>query len=309
MGVKRSALAVRPGIVAAYAAATASVPLLCVAVALLQPVHRVAPPEPAASAAPSALDTSDPDAVRALAGMWWWKQLPGVEGSDVGFYYFHGDGKGLYRYGKVGLANTHSFDYDVEGGTLVLQFRKTGVRHELKYELDAQGEIDWLTLDYDPETQTHGARYFRDRPGPIDPHRPRADADAADSLGQPPAGHMWIDLQRYATGGMAFGIYHFRAAGIDGRGVGWFHRGDFDDWSTEAFTYRIAGETLDIHFTLADRREQTPFVVEPGEPRVLRLQSDARDYGHPHAYLDMGVSFGSLPPGAWSLGLDYNRTE
>ncbi len=303
--MKRSASAVRPGIVAAYAAATASVPLACLAAVLWQPIERVEPPGLAAQGVPTAVQASDADAVRALAGMWWWKQLPGVDGSDVGFYYFHGDGKGLYRYGQVGLVNTHSFDYDVQGDTLVLQFRKTGVRHELRYALDAQGELDWLTLDYDPETQTRDARYFRDRPGPIEPH------GASDPLGQPPAGHMWIDLQRYATGGMAFGMYHFRPAGIDGRGVGWFHRGDFDDWSTEAFTYRIAGETIDLHFTIADRREQTRFAVEPGdagEPRTLRLATDPRDYGHPHAYLDMGVSFGSLPPAAWAMKL-YNRTE
>src|SRR5688500_11092207 len=67
----------------------------------------------------------DPDAVAQLAGIWW-RYERGVEGDPVRFYYFHGDGKGLYRYGRVGLTNTNSFDYDVEDTHLVLRFRKTG---------------------------------------------------------------------------------------------------------------------------------------------------------------------------------------
>ena len=295
---------VRSGVVAMYAAATAAVPLLVLSSSLWQPIERVRPVEPDAVAVQTPT-VSDTEAVRALAGMWWWKQLPGLDGSDVGFYYFHGDGKGLYRYGKVGLANTHSFDYDVVDDTLVLHFRKTGVRHEIPFEIESRDGVDWMTLGHDPETEVDGARYFRDRPGPIDPHvTPTAD------LGQPPAGHMWIDLQRYATGGMGFHMYQFRPAGLDGRGVGWFHRGDFDDWSTEAFSYRIAGDQISIDFTLAERREVTTFRVESnGERRTLRLQTDPRDYGHPHAYVDMGVSFGSLPPQAWGVVVAQSLTE
>jgi hypothetical protein len=301
---------VRPRVVAAYAAVTASVPLMVASASFWQPVERVQPPPVAEVEALSpTARTSDTEAVRALAGMWWWKSLPGLDGSDIGFYYFHGNGQGLYRYGKVGIANTHSFDYDVVGDTLVIEFRKTGVRHELPFEVESDGDIDWLTLGYDPETQTSGARYFRDQPGPIAPHVDPA-ADASSDLGQPPAGHMWIDLQRYATGGMGFHMYQFRPAGIDGRGVGWFHRGDFDDWSTEAFTYRISGEEISMHFTVADRHEVSAFGVEDTEPRTLRLATDPNDYWHPHAYVDMGVSFGSLPPSAWALSVDvYSRTE
>ncbi len=296
---------VRPRVIAAYAAVTASVPLMVWTASLWQPVQRVQPVDPAEVTPEADVRTSDAEAVRALAGMWWWKELPGHDGTDIGFYYFHGNGQGLYRYGKVGIANTHSFHYDVAGDTLIIEFKKTGVRHELRYSVESDGDIDWLTLGYDPETEVRGARYFRDRPGPIEPHTPRS----AD-LGQPPAGHMWIDLQRYATGGTGFHMYQFRPAGIDGRGVGWFHRGDFDDWSTEAFTYRIAGEEISMHFTVADRHEVTAFEVQDGERRTLRLQTDPRDYWHPHAYLDMGVSFGSLPPSAWALGVDiYSRTE
>lgn len=290
-------------VIAAYAAITASVPLIAVGTSMLAPVERVEPVE-AVRVAAREVGVTDAEAVRELAGMWWWKSLPGPEGSDVGFYYFHGDGKGLYRYGKVGIVNTHSFDYDVVGDALVIEFRKTGVRHELPYAVESEGEIDWLTLGYDPETKTHGARYFRDRPGPIEPHT------VAGELGQPPAGHMWIDLQGYATGGMGFHMYQFRPAGIDGRGVGWFHRGDFDDWRTEAFTYRIAGDTISMHFTFADRRELSRFEVEDAQPRVLHLEADPRDYWHPHAYDDMGVSFGSAgADAAWALGLPYSRTE
>lgn len=303
---------VRPSVVAAYAAVTASIPLMVVSLSLMQPIEQVEPVDVGDVGGDATTPTgpTDVEAVRALAGMWWWKSLPGLDGSDVGFYYFHGDGKGLYRYGKVGLVNTHSFDYDVRDGTLVLEFRKTGVRHELPFAVESEGAIDWLTLDYDPETQTHGARYFRDQPGPIAPHPApdqATDHVAGSNLGQPPAGHMWIDLERYATGGIGFHMYQFRPAGIDGRGVGWFHRGDFDDWTTEAFTYRIAGAQVSMHFTLADRSEVSGFSVDPEKPRTLRFEADPSDFWHPHAYLDMGVSFGSAS--AWAVDVPYSRTE
>lgn len=65
-----------------------------------------------------------------------------------------------------------------------------------------------------------------------------------------------------------------------------------------------------MHFTVADRHEVSAFGVEDTEPRTLRLASDPNDYWHPHAYVDMGVSFGSLPPSAWALSVDvYSRTE
>ena len=34
------------------------------------------------------------------------------EGDPMRFYFFHPDGFGIYRYGKVGLTNTHSFGLD-----------------------------------------------------------------------------------------------------------------------------------------------------------------------------------------------------
>ncbi len=308
-----SARASRP-VIAVYAAATAAVPALSLAVLAWGPVPQVEPvavsaPTTAVPVATATATATDSDAVQALAGIWSKHEL-GLDGDPVAFYYFHGDGKGLYRYGRVGLSNTHSFDYTVEQGVLVVRFRKTGEEHRLAYTVENEAGRDCLVLAYDPEERAHGTRYFRDRPGPIDPH-----GESAADLGPEPAGHMWIDLQRYATGGVGFGMYQFRPAGIDGRGVGWFHRGDFDDWSTESFSYRIAGDRLDVHFTLADQGEVTRFAVDDGQPRSLRLQADPRDYWHLHAYDDMGPSFGAAAPEHRSmLGLvtslaDYSRTE
>ena len=242
---------------------------------------------------------ADKEGVRDLAGIWWrWE--PGVDGSPVRFYYFHGDGKGLYRYGRVGLTNTNSFDYDVEGDTLVLTFRKTGVTHRVPFKVERDGDRDWLAFDDDPR-EPGSTRYFRDQPGPIDPHSGSTGED--QDLGRPPAGHMWIDFNRYATGGSGFSLYQFRPAGIDGRGVGWFHRGDFDDWETESLTYRMTGDTMDITFTLRGERVQTRFEVRDTKPRTLHFDADPRDFWHPHDYVDMGKSFGSVDLAP------YSRTE
>lgn len=225
----------------------------------------------------------------ALAGIWW-RFEPRAEGDDVRFYYFHGDGKGLYRYGRMGLSNTHSFDYAVDGGQLKLRFRKTGETHAIPFDLelaDANGR-DFLTLRSDPREGGTEIQYYRDHRGPISPH-----AQRDNPLGPPPAGHMWIDHRRYATGGAGFAFYQFRPAGIDGRGVGWFHRGDFDDWSTEALTYRITGERIELTFDLAQEHSITAFkVVKTAEGRELILAEDPRDFWHAHRYIDAGPSFG-----------------
>jgi hypothetical protein len=262
------------------------------AVAAVPAVIAVDAAAPDREAAPA-----DREAVRDLAGIWWrWE--PGVDGDPVRFYYFHGDGKGLYRYGRVGLTNTNSFDYDVDGETLVLTFRKSGVTHRVPFRVEHDGDRDWLALDDDPR-EPGATRYFRDQPGPIDPH---------NELGRPPAGHMWIDFTRYATGGNGFSLYQFRSAGIDGRGVGWFHRGDFDDWETESLTYRLTGNTMDVTFTLRGDRAQTRFEVLDTKPRTLHLDEDPRDFWHPHDYTDVGKSFGQVDF-VELLDVGYSRTE
>lgn len=232
------------------------------------------------------------DRRRALSGIWW-RYESGAEGSRVRFYYFHGDGKGLYRYGRVGLTHTHSFDYDVQGDRLILDFRKTGEHHVVRFTLRPGREEneprDWLELHDDPR-EPGSTRYFRESDEIV-----RASDEAAGSLGPAPAGHMWIDLRAYANGGQGFSLYQLRPAGIDGRGVGWFHRGDFDDWSTEAMTYRITGDRLELHFSLADRRETSTFVLTTDDEgtRWLDLADDPRDFWHPHRYADIGPSFGA----------------
>lgn len=246
---------------------------------------------------PRAAADADGPAPDALAGIWWrWEA--GLTGDPVRFYYFHGNGQGLYRYGRVGASNTHSFDYVLDEDALVLTFRKTGEAHTLQYAIEHVEGRDWLVLDRDPR-EPAATRYFREQPGPIDPHQSQArgqdQAATGAELGPPPAGHLWIDLSRYATGGYGFGLYQFRPAGIDGRGVGWFHRGDFDDWSTEAFTYRIVPSPprIELDMTVSGRHEVTAFtIVGEGDERSLQLDADPHDYWHSHGYDDAGPSFG-----------------
>jgi hypothetical protein len=274
----------RPLSLGLYAAAVMTVPLAA-SVEGRSPSRA----EPAAVVvdAPAAAAPASTDEQRALAGIWW-RYEPGLQGEPVRFYYFHGDGTGLYRYGKLGLTNTHSFDYDVVGERLVLDFRKSGEHHEVAFTVRHEPGRDWLELHADPR-EPGATRYFRDPAALAD-----AGAPPAGDLGPAPAGHMWIDLREHATGGRTFALYQLRAAGIDGRGVGWFHRGDFDDWSTEALTYRIAGDRLALDFTVAGQSEVTRFAVrtDADGTRWLELADDPRDFWHPHRYVDMGPSFG-----------------
>ncbi len=273
---------------ALYAAGVVLVPLGASMSNSEAPAVEDAPAPDVSSRAESTV--SSPERLRVLSGIWSRWDAAG-EGKRVRFYYFHGDGTGLYRYGRVGLTNTHSFDYDIRDGRLILDFRKTGEHHEVEFELTpgGEGERDWLELRDDPR-EPGTTRYFRESDEII------RTGDAHGELGPAPAGHMWIDLKPFATGGRGFVMYQLRPAGIDGRGVGWFHRGDFNDWSTESLTYRIVGSTLELHFALEDGwREHSAFTVTTDDEgtRWLELADDPRDYWHPHRYVDMGPSFGA----------------
>jgi hypothetical protein len=242
-------------------------------------------PEPQVQ--PPAVGAAQEQAEDPLRGMWMRYEGRG-EGDPLRFWYFHGDGKGLYRYGKVGLANTHSFDYSVgKGGEVSLRFRKRGEEHRLKATIEQDEHGTWLRFDEDPREP--GARY----------RKVESDLDAA-KLGDEPTAkkgigdRIWIDYRNLATGGAEFHMYQLAATAIDGRGVGWFHRGDFDDWSTESLTYRIDGDRLELFFDLRQEEGHTEFRVVAGERgRELWLEEDPRDYWAMHRYRDGGRSFGS----------------
>ncbi|MEE9385775.1 MAG: hypothetical protein V3V08_20385 [Nannocystaceae bacterium] len=219
-------------------------------------------------------------------------------GEPVRFYYFHGDGRGLYRYGRLGRSYTHSFNYRLEGSMLHLEFRKTGDRYTTGVVVanDREGR-EWLTLAQDPRES--GARY---RKLPPPGTKACAIGQPGTDTGQgrhevPVAGRIWIDHRNFKTGGSDFHMYQFNDAAIDGRGVGWFHRGDFDDWSTEALVYQLRGGSIDLRFTDTGEAHQTPVRVgrdAKGRP-ILTLLSDPRDFWGTHRYVDGGASFGLAP--------------
>lgn len=228
-----------------------------------------------------------------LAGMW---LRQGADGDSelFRFYYFHGDGKGLYRYGRRELNQTNSFDYRVRNESLVLKFRKNGVQHETSFKLErgAQGAI--LRLTKDPKEP--GASYRKVAP----PMRGQAQAEPTKAgIGN----SMWIHTRSYAKGGGEFGMYQFNAPAMDGRGVGWFHRGDFDDWSTESFRYKVQGSHLQMDFEYHQRSEQSTYEIVngPRNTRFMTLHEDPRNYWLDRRYRHMGPSFGAHPAFAmWS---------
>lgn len=229
----------------------------------------------------TATEIAAPDA---LVGLW--SAHPrGGDGEPLRFYYFHGDGHGLYRYGRVGASNTNSFDYTIDGDVVTIVFRKTGARHAVRFAIEPGEGTPVLVLDGDPRAGGR-RRYAQQRPDPIE------HAGDPPCMGAPVAGRLWLDRTAYATGGYGFGLYQLRCAGIDGRGTGWFHRGDFDDWTTESLVYRIVDDRLELQFATTAGVEITRFVVGAGDPRTLELATDPRDFWHAHRYVDVGASFG-----------------
>lgn len=229
----------------------------------------------------------DPEAGDPLAGVWH-RFHAHSEGDLIRFYYFHGDGHGLYRYGKVGLTNTHAFDYSVVGDRVELRFRRTGERREVGFALEDDPEIPgrrWLRLAEDPREGGEVAYFRDDATSALGECEAEAAAESIDN-------RLWIDQRAHAAGGLSFAMYQLQQQTIDGRGVGWFHRGDYDEWTTEALTYRRQGDVLTLHFMLSGESQSARIrIVREGDARFLELAGDPRDYWRDHRYLDGGPSF------------------
>jgi hypothetical protein len=282
-------------------------------------------------AAPSPEDPGSGD--DELKGLWTrWPEAGKREDAPVAFYYFHDKGIGLFRFGKIGYNTTNSYNWSAGNGTIVLSYRKTGEAVRMPYRIE-KGNPNVLVVGDDTHNPGVGASRYTfvpfeqsagtapdlfDEERPMQLENPRSP-DRVDN-------RLWMDLQKYATGGLGFALYQLREAGIDGRGTGWHHVGDFDDWSTEALSYRInktvgagpdspesshgvdgtdlrvpqaGGREIDLLFSLRNERSVSPLLIghrtkDGADVRFLTLLSDPRGFWAAHAFDDAGPSFGSF---------------
>ncbi len=261
------------------------------------------------------------DFTKALQGVW--NRFEGrSEGQDMRIWLFHPEGHGFYRYGQVGHTRTQIFDYQVEGvakyveeadramgATLKLKFRKNGEEHHLRTRIGIRNGQRFLQFDNDPREsgavywskeggKSHGVRGVDDEVKSWRVVREEVPESEEEGKGIGLGNRMWIDRREYASGGYDFRFYQLSVTAMDGRGVGWYHEGDLDEWTTESLSYRIDGSHLEIFFDLREEFMRTPYSITPGaKGRVLRLAQDPRDFAMAHEYLDMGRSFAmeSLP--------------
>lgn len=235
----------------------------------------------------------------------WLKSAPASSDDQLRFYYFHGE-HGLYRYGQVGLNNTNSYDYTAQDGKLAFQFRKTGEKAEARYSFEEKAGRQWLVLNNDPR-EPKTSRYFKvpddvaaavlQRTGPTDLGAAQVATTQLDQEPPPPAqkpgwDRLWMNVEKYKTGGMGFQLYQFYPPALDGRGVGWHHIGDFDNWSTEALNYRIFGDQVEIAFTVRGDVTTTRFKVQAADKRrALSFEDDPRNYHQRSRFIDAGKTF------------------
>ena len=213
-----------------------------------------------------------------LLGLWS-RFEPVQQGDPVRFYYFHAGGIGLFRYGRLGLTYTRMFRWSLEDQRLGLEFMKTGNRHDVRVEV--QGEA--LVFERDPVMGTR-ERYRKAAPS--------AEGRSLGPCAEHPFARMWTHSTKDRTGRQGFEIYQLQAPGIDRRGLGWFHRGDHTEWSTEALSYRATGRIFDLSFGLRGEHAVTPMTIKKdGKTRVLELERDPRNYWHPQRYEDAGPGF------------------
>jgi len=227
------------------------------------------------------LDPSGSSERVAIQGLW--DRVAPSSGPEVQFYYFHTNDLGLFRFGSTALNHTQMFRRRWRRGRLEIVFSKTGARHvtDVALERDDRGRRI-LVLASDPRNGGRPARYRRrtDR-GP----RLRAGADRPED----PLARMWMHQRVLARGARDFRIYQFRPADDDGAGTGWFHVGDYDEWTTEALGFHRAPGRILLRFTARGDAAVTPMRIEASEGgRALHLAQDPRYFGRGLTYDDVG---------------------
>ncbi len=205
-----------------------------------------------------------------------WERVEHKGSNRVRFYYFHNDGSGLFRFGTSALNHTQMFDQKVSWRGLELTFRKTGrkVTTPFKVVTDPKGGR-WLQLDKDPLRDGKTTRY-------------RRRADPGQTIGpstKDPFARMWMHRRKLRGGGTDFRIYQFRPAQRNGHGTGWYHEGDFDEWTTESLHYHRGPKSLHLIF---DQRGEKAFTPMEMRNHKLHLRYDPRYFGRSSAYDDSG---------------------
>ena len=167
---------------------------------------------------------------------------------------------------------------------LELAFRKTGERHvtRVREKTDREGRRV-LILESDPRNGGKKTRYRRRAEG-----GPRLTATAEDDRRDPFA-RMWMHRRQLPSGVTDFRIYQFRPAGENRHGEGWYHYGDFDEWTTESLQYYRGERGLHLRFVQRGEDAFTTASIRDGrKQKVLRLDADPRYFGRGSDYLDVG---------------------
>jgi hypothetical protein len=201
--------------------------------------------------------------------------------SDVRFYYFHGNGIGLLRYGKVGLNNTESFHYKTQDDVLSLRFNKTGQGMQTRYVIAESEGKTTLAL---PDFVHQDDRELIKEPAP---NLSVMNWPQGKSLDR-----MWTMLQQSVDGSISFKMYQLRKADDTGHGEGWYHEGDFDNWYTERLDFHRGETEMMFHFGLRDEKAQTPYMHVTDAPTpMLVFEKDPRHFWTTTHYVDGGESF------------------
>jgi hypothetical protein len=230
----------------------------------------------------------------ALLGLWTAEEVR-APADPMHLYYFHKGGKGLYRYGQLGHNNTNSFDWRLDGDKLELLFRKTGERASTRFVIRQEEGRRTLELQADPRAATPTRyRYLPANLG-VEATGGALALPAADlpAEGGGIADRIWMDLRRYATGGMGFVMYQLSDhPSQPGWKIGWHHRGDFDEWSTEQLIFRQEPGALRLRFLLTGQEVTSPIAIDRDrDHRRLTLERDPRNFHARTRLIDAGPSF------------------
>ncbi|NJK88554.1 MAG: hypothetical protein HC923_03580 [Myxococcales bacterium] len=198
----------------------------------------------------------------------------------VDFYYFHQGDLGLFRFGTTDRNHTEMFRFKKTWRGLEISFKRTGERAFSKMQLVERPDgRRALVLESDPRNGGRRTTYVH-RAAPTSQLVPAAKDDFA---------RMWMHRRPRLHGGLDFRIYQFQPANASGHGRGWYHEGDYDEWTTESLTYHKGQDTLHLRFDEPREIAASPYQLNRSrKAAVLGLDADPRWFGRPSRFEDTG---------------------
>ncbi len=256
-----------------------------------------------------------------LFGLWDLSRSEKPSSKSERYYYFHpepnskGQYIGLYRYGTKTLNATRSFTWSLKNNEVKFVMNNTKHKYRSEVKVTKSGRIRHakFVLQNDPFNLGEKSTFkLRPMEASNDLNDVVRTLDLARNIpfresmleahpmlqSSSKLARVWFDFQDKNR--QRFRMYQFARNNPSDVNRGWYHEGDFSDWTTETFEYtthtkRDGSEEFVFKFLDRKQKAKAKFKIESkGEKNSIIIVNDPRNYGLTTRYSDEGPSFMAL---------------